>query len=234
MASEEMQRRLVEALSERMPEWWGPVSDVRAYLEATQARQQGEECGPALAQALGLSADQARTFRDVAAYVAAVESGETSEEELRVRSAVIRFHSDELSADELSALRRMSKRQQARRRRARLASVAREAYTREEIGERDGWECGHCLTPVPQEADPRDPRAPQVDHITPIAEGGADTRDNVTISHRYCNADRWGSGRRCSPAEAVARLAQAEVAYQARRDQDGIPEQRTGRRPRSA
>nr|QIZ01335.1 HNH endonuclease [Streptomyces sp. S1D4-11] len=113
----------------------------------------------------------------------------------------------------------MLRRGQERRRRARLAAVEREAYTREEIGERDGWECGHCLTPVPREADPRDPRAPQVDHITAIAEGGADTRDNVTISHRYCNADRWGLGRRCSPTQAAERLAWAVVAYEARRDE---------------
>lgn len=214
MASEELRRRF-EATMRRMS-----VSDIRAYLEATQARSQGEAYGPALARALGLSVDQVGAFRDVAAYVAAVESVETSAEELRARHAVIRFHWGELSADELGALRRMHKRRQERRRRARLAAVEREAYTPEEIGERDEWECGHCLTSVPQEADPRDPRAPQVDHITPIAEGGADTRDNVTISHRYCNADRWGLGRRCSPAEAAARLARAVVAYQAQRDQD--------------
>lgn len=234
MASEERQRRLGEALSERRPEWWGPVSDVRAYLEAMQARSQGQAYEPALAQALGLSVDQVREYRDVSAHIAAVESGETSEEELRARSAVIRFHSGELSTDELGALRRMTKRQQDRRRRARLAAVDRETYTRAEIGERDGWECGHCLTSVPQEADPRDPRAPQVDHITPIAEGGTDTRDNVTISHRYCNADRWGLGRKCAPAEAAARLARAVVAYQARRDQDGLPERETRRRPSTA
>lgn len=92
-----------------------------------------------------------------------------------------------------------------------------EAYTRKEIGERDGWECGHCLTPVPREVDPRDPRAPQVDHIMAIVQAGADTRDNVTISHRYCNADRWGLGRRCSPTQAAEWLARAVVAYEDRR-----------------
>ncbi|MGW2705489.1 HNH endonuclease [Streptomyces sp. NPDC001340] len=98
----------------------------------------------------------------------------------------------------------------------RLAGVEREAYTRKEIGERDGCECGHCLTPVPREADPRD-RALQADHITAIAQGGANTRDNVTISHRHCNADRWGLGRRRSPAQVAERLARAVAAHEARR-----------------
>ncbi|MFF5015082.1 HNH endonuclease [Streptomyces sp. NPDC001165] len=95
--------------------------------------------------------------------------------------------------------------------------MERETYTRKEIGERDGCECGHCLTPVPREADPRDPRALQADHITAIAQSGADTRDNVTISHRYCNAGRWGLGRRDSPAQVAERLARAVVAHEARR-----------------
>ncbi|WP_373560439.1 HNH endonuclease [Streptomyces sp. Ag109_G2-15] len=82
-----------------------------------------------------------------------------------------------------------------RRPEPRLAAVEREAHTRKEIRERDGWECGHCLTPVPCEADPRDPRAPQVDHTTAMVQGGADTRDNVTISHRYCNADWLGTSQ---------------------------------------
>ncbi|MFI8242490.1 hypothetical protein ACIF83_35375 [Streptomyces sp. NPDC085866] len=69
-----------------------------------------------------------------------------------------------------------------RRPEPRLAAVEGKAYMRKEIGERDGWECGHCLTLVSREADPRDPRAPQVDHITAIVQGGADTRDNVTIA----------------------------------------------------
>ncbi|MEU2743920.1 HNH endonuclease signature motif containing protein [Streptomyces sp. NPDC007095] len=187
--------------------------DRRAYVEAAHARAEGEEYRPALARALGLTVDQVGAFRDVGAYVAAVESGTVDGEELRARHAVIRFHWRELGEQGRRALRRMLRRGQDRRRRARLAAVEREAYTREEIGERDGWECGHCLTPVPREADPR---APQVDHITAIAEGGADTRDNVTISHRYCNADRWGLRRRCSTAQAAERLARAVVAYEAR------------------
>jgi 5-methylcytosine-specific restriction endonuclease McrA len=172
------------------------VPDSRAYLEAMRARDEGREYLPLLARSMDLTVEQVAGFRDVAGYVAAVESGEADGEELEAWRAVIRFHWRELHDEERRALHRMHKRRQERRRRARLATVEREPYTREEIGDRDGWECGHCLTAVPREVDPRDPRAPQVDHITAIAQGGADTRDNVTISHRYCNADRWGSGRR--------------------------------------
>ncbi|MFD8722371.1 HNH endonuclease [Streptomyces sp. NPDC059629] len=193
--------------------------DRRAYVEAAQAHAEGGEYRPALARALGLTADQVEAFRDVAACVAATKSGAADEEELRARQAVIRFHSSDLSEEERHVFRRMLRRGQDQRRRARLAAVAREPYTREEIGERDSWQCGHCLTPVPREADPRDPRAPQVDHITAIAKGGADTRDNVAISHRYCNAERWGAGRRCSPAQAAERLARAVAEYAARRDE---------------
>ncbi|MGW2719892.1 HNH endonuclease [Streptomyces sp. NPDC001492] len=194
------------------------------YLEAMRARDQGEEYESALAHALGLSLDEVTAFRDVTAYNAALKSGNADTQEIQARQAVIRFHRLERRTEERQAMRTALKRAQDDRRRERIASRPQERYTREEIGERDGWECGHCLTLVPREANPRDPRAPQVDHITPIAKGGADTRDNVTISHRYCNADRWGLGRRCSPEQAAARLARAVLEYEARCTPDCRPE----------
>lgn len=183
--------------------------------------------GLRLRRALGLTADQVGAFRDVGAYVAAVEAGTVDGEELQARNAVIRFHLCELGEQERRALRRMLRRGQDRRRRARLAAVERETHTREEIGERDHWECGHCLTPVPREADPRDPRAPQVDHITAIAEGGADKRANV--AHRRPRTAWAGiSGSIRTPREPDAPRTTAAAA--ARR---GRPARRWPSRVRS-
>lgn len=36
-----------------------------------------------------------------------------------------------------------------------------------------------------------DPMAFEVDHVIPLARGGADTLENKAASHRKCNRDKW-------------------------------------------
>lgn len=66
----------------------------------------------------------------------------------------------------------------------------RESFTVKEIGERDLWRCGICLDPVDPRVRPPDPRAPSLDHVKAVWAGGTHTRDNVRITHLFCNMDR--------------------------------------------
>lgn len=63
-------------------------------------------------------------------------------------------------------------------------------YTREGIGERDGWICGLCDDPIDRARLYPDPRAPSVDHIRHLSNDGTDTLDNVRITHWGCNHER--------------------------------------------
>jgi len=80
------------------------------------------------------------------------------------------------------------KEQASRRRRARLTGVPHEEFTRDEIFERDGWVCGICGEPVDPTLPWPHPRFKSLDHIIPIAKGGANTRANVQCAHTLCNA----------------------------------------------
>ena len=77
-----------------------------------------------------------------------------------------------------------------RRREQMRTNGPRESFTIKEIGERDFWRCGICLDPVDPKIRRPDPRAPSVDHIKALWAGGTHTRDNVRITHLFCNMDR--------------------------------------------
>lgn len=68
-------------------------------------------------------------------------------------------------------------------RRARLALAVAVPYSRTEIFRRDRGICHLCLEPV-------SPARWHLDHIVPIARGGADAPWNVAVSHPYCNRQK--------------------------------------------
>lgn len=72
-------------------------------------------------------------------------------------------------------------------RRARLAGVMHEPYERIAVYERDGWVCQLCGGSIDRQASVRSRKA-TIDHIIPIAKGGADAFDNVQAAHLGCNA----------------------------------------------
>lgn len=74
-------------------------------------------------------------------------------------------------------------RRPGRRRRERLQTVRRDPYSRREIFERDGWRCWICGEVVAEEDA-------SIDHVVPIAQGGADAPDNIRTAHRDCNSRR--------------------------------------------
>lgn len=85
----------------------------------------------------------------------------------------------------------------SRRRAARLRAAPRERFDREEIFERDEWICGICGKPV-NEGDA------SLDHIVPLALGGAHTRANVRLAHIRCNSRR-GAGKPSGPFPSTPR-----------------------------
>lgn len=82
------------------------------------------------------------------------------------------------------------------RRRARLAGAVSDLYFPEEIYKRDRGICGICGLFVEQQES-------SIDHVTPIARGGQNTRSNVQLAHRRCNSKK---GTRLPTDPRVQRL----------------------------
>lgn len=80
------------------------------------------------------------------------------------------------------------------RRRARKAGAQTEPYSRIGIAERDRWRCGICRRPIRRDLDYPHPRSLSIDHVIPLAEGGADTPANVRATHLTCNVARQARG----------------------------------------
>lgn len=74
-----------------------------------------------------------------------------------------------------------------RRARKRIATV--ECFDPYEIFNRDGWRCYICGIETPKRLrGTLDERAPELDHINPIALGGQHSRQNTACCCRKCNA----------------------------------------------
>src|SRR4051794_27234293 len=58
---------------------------------------------------------------------------------------------------------------------------------RHEIAERDGWTCRICGEPIDRTLRRPNPRALQIDHITPLSVGGSDDPANLRATHAVCN-----------------------------------------------
>jgi 5-methylcytosine-specific restriction endonuclease McrA len=78
------------------------------------------------------------------------------------------------------------------RERARKKGVPSQYYTRQQLFDRDGYDCYLCNLPVELTANhvvgqPGWELYPHVDHVIPLALGGHDTLSNVKITHAKCN-----------------------------------------------
>lgn len=79
--------------------------------------------------------------------------------------------------------------------RARKRGVKTEYYTRQQLFDRDGYDCYICNIPVDLEAahvqgQPGWEMYPHIEHVIPLALGGDDTLENVKIAHAKCNIDK--------------------------------------------
>lgn len=81
-----------------------------------------------------------------------------------------------------------------RRRRAAKRGGVSEPYTLAEIAERDRRRCGLCGGRVAMKQAVPHPKAPTIDHIVPVSEGGDDTRANVQLACFRCNSAKGPRG----------------------------------------
>src|SRR5690606_21445571 len=79
-------------------------------------------------------------------------------------------------------------------RRARKRGNEAMPYSRYPILERDRWQCHICRRAVRRTAVVPDPLAPTIDHLIPIAGGGADAPWNVATAHFLCNSTKGAKG----------------------------------------
>lgn len=81
-----------------------------------------------------------------------------------------------------------------RRRRAAKRNVTSEPYTLAEIAARDGHRCQLCRRKVDMSLTGSAPKAPSIDHVVPLVDGGDDTRANVQLAHFGCNSRKGARG----------------------------------------
>ncbi|WP_328941531.1 HNH endonuclease [Streptomyces sp. NBC_00250] len=81
-----------------------------------------------------------------------------------------------------------------RRRRAAKRGGVSEPYTLAQIAERDRGLCRLCGKPAAMDERVPHPKAPTIDHVVPVSEGGDDTRANVQLAHFVCNSAKGPRG----------------------------------------
>lgn len=82
------------------------------------------------------------------------------------------------------------------KRRARLLGVKVEAVNPTVVFDRDGWRCHLCGVTTPRRLRGTcDPRAPELDHIVPLAKGGEHSYRNVACCCRACNGAKGAEVR---------------------------------------
>lgn len=91
--------------------------------------------------------------------------------------------------------KRRSSRVNKARRRARIKGAdQRDAIDPIEVCKRDGWRCQRCGAKTPKKLRGTiDDRAPEMDHVIPLALGGNHTWDNVQCLCRKCNREKGAS-----------------------------------------
>lgn len=84
---------------------------------------------------------------------------------------------------------REQKRAEKHVRRARERAAVIERFTSREVFDRDGWRCQICGEPTPERyMGTNHGRAPTLDHVTAIANGGAHAMWNAQCACRRCNS----------------------------------------------
>lgn len=99
-----------------------------------------------------------------------------------------RYNSEYRKRPEVVIARRAESKIRKHYNRAFVRGAAAEKIDPLEIFERDGWLCGLCGCKTPKgKRGTYDANAPELDHIVPIAAGGAHVRSNVQCACRACN-----------------------------------------------
>lgn len=94
------------------------------------------------------------------------------------------------------AVREWNRAQKAMRRAIKRGAAGGERFNPSEIFERDKWTCQLCRRKTPKRLrGTNDARAPELDHIVPLAHGGLHTRANVQCACRQCNGVKAATAR---------------------------------------
>ena len=105
--------------------------------------------------------------------------------------AFVSEHFEQTCSEACADMKRRADRQEHKhRRRALLRAAHVAAVNRYAIFRRDNWKCWLCQETCDRNADPQSDRAPSLDHIIPLANGGTHEPGNVQTAHRLCNALR--------------------------------------------
>lgn len=107
------------------------------------------------------------------------------------------------TVDKLAAFRRAQERLRCARRRSRVALQSTEDVDPLRVFERDGWRCHLCGRKVDRSLPGRDPMGQTLDHVVPLAEGGAHSYANTALAHKSCNSRK---GHRATVAGEQLRL----------------------------
>lgn len=94
----------------------------------------------------------------------------------------------------LACHKHAARKRQKRKRRALHLGVAHEQYTTLEIAKRDRYMCGLCRKRVAMTKQVPHPKAPTIDHVVPLDDGGDDVRANVQLAHFICNSTKGVRG----------------------------------------
>lgn len=89
---------------------------------------------------------------------------------------------------------RCMRRVQRHRYRARKADAYVADVSPSKIYERDGWRCQLCRKKVDRTKTAPHPKAPVVDHVVPLADGGTHEPANVQCAHFLCNSIKGDRG----------------------------------------
>jgi 5-methylcytosine-specific restriction endonuclease McrA len=89
-----------------------------------------------------------------------------------------------------AARRRAKARRRARKRGAQVV----ETIDPSRVFERDGFTCGLCGKRLAMGRSVPHPKAPTVDHIVPLANGGDHSYANVQAAHFICNSVKGNRG----------------------------------------
>lgn len=75
-------------------------------------------------------------------------------------------------------------------RRANKRANEYEPVSRDVVLERDAWTCHLCSTAIPKDAKWPEPLSASMDHVMPLALGGAHTYENIKSAHLTCNISK--------------------------------------------
>lgn len=107
-----------------------------------------------------------------------------------------RWCSYDCRRNHLEESKRQARRIAKARRRARMRGIEHQSIDPLKVFERDKWRCHLCgVRTLKSKRGTHDDRAPELEHIVTLADGGTHTWGNVACSCRKCNLEKGAESR---------------------------------------